>query len=70
VPHQRHGHTIGDFPHLHAWYERMKQRPGVRRGFDVGREIRKRSAAGPDEEARKVLFGQTAPRRRDEDGCG
>ncbi len=60
VPHQRHGQTIGDFPDLHAWYERMKQRPGVRRGFDVGKEIRKLSAAGPDEEARKVLFGQKA----------
>jgi GST-like protein len=60
VPHERHGQRIADFPNLHAWYERMKQRPGVRRGFDVGKEIRRASAGGPDEEARKVLFGQRA----------
>jgi GSH-dependent disulfide-bond oxidoreductase len=60
VPHERHGQRIADFPNLHAWYERMKERPGVRRGFDVGVEIRRASAGGPDAEARKVLFGQRA----------
>jgi len=60
VPHQRHGQEIAKFANLHAWYERMKQRPGLRRGFDVGAEIRRASAAGPDAEARKILFGQRA----------
>lgn len=61
VPHEAHGQRIEEFPHLHAWYERMKQRPGVSRGFDVGKEIRQASlAAGMDEEARKILFGQRA----------
>jgi hypothetical protein len=40
----------------------MKTRPGVRRGFDVAKEIRNASAAGPDEEAKKILFGQTEKR--------
>jgi hypothetical protein len=30
----------------------------LRRGFDVGKEIRRLSSGGPDEEARRILFGQ------------
>ncbi len=62
VPHERQGQKLADFPNVNRWYEKMKTRPGVRRGFDVGKEIRQAMAAGPDEEARKVLFGQSAQR--------
>jgi GST-like protein len=60
VPHERHGQKIEAFPNLHRWYEQLKARPGLRRGFDVGKEIRQASRGGPDEEARRVLFGQRA----------
>jgi GST-like protein len=61
VPHEAHGQRIEEFPHLQAWYERMKTRPAVSRGFEVGKDIREASAAkGMDEEARKILFGQRA----------
>jgi GST-like protein len=60
VPHARHGQRIEDFPNLHRWYQHLKTRPALRRGFDVGKEIRQLSRGGPDEEARKVLFGQKA----------
>jgi len=62
VPHERQGQNLDDFPNLQRWYEKMKGRPGVRRGFDVGIELRKAQAAagGMDEKAKKVLFGQTA----------
>ena len=60
VPHERQGQKLADFSNVNRWYEKMKTRPGVRRGFDVGKEIRQAMAAGPDEEARKVLFGQPA----------
>ncbi len=60
VPHERQGQKLADFPNVNRWYETMKARPGVRRGFDVGKEIRQAMAAGPDQEARKVLFGQSA----------
>ena len=40
----------------------MKTRPGVRRGFDVGKEIRQQAFQGMDEQARNVLFGQRARR--------
>ena len=45
------------FAHVKAWYERLMERPAVRRGIDLGKELR---AAKLDDEARKALFGQTA----------
>lgn len=60
LPHERHGQKLDEFPNLRRWYEQLKQRPALRRGFDVGREIRQLAKEGPDEEARKVLFGQRA----------
>ena len=62
VPHERHGQRLADFPHLHRWYEQLKARPALRRGFDVGKEIRQLGRDGPDEEARRILFGQRTSR--------
>ncbi len=45
------------FPHITRWYDTMFQRPAVKRGLDLGKELR---APAMTEEARKVLFGQTA----------
>ena len=60
VPHERHGQRLEEFPNLRRWYEQLKTRPALRRGFDVGKEIRQLSRGGPDEEARRFLFGQRA----------
>jgi GST-like protein len=58
APYKRQGQNVDDFPHLKRWHERMKARPGVRRGMEVGQELRR---TGPmDETARKILFGQRA----------
>lgn len=57
VPHEMQGQNLDDFPNVKRWYDQMKTRPGVRRGFDVLKDVRK---AGMDEEAKRVLFGQTA----------
>jgi GST-like protein len=64
VPHERQGQNLADFPNVQRWYDKMKTRPGVQRGFDVGLEIRRAmsqaSDSGMDEEAKKILFGQKA----------
>jgi len=45
------------FAHVQAWYERIKERPAVQRGLDIGKDLR---AATLSDEARRALFGQTA----------
>lgn len=58
VPWKNQGQQIEEFPHLHRWFEAVKARPAVERGFAVGTELR--TTAPMDEEAKQVLFGQTA----------
>ncbi|MES2363930.1 MAG: glutathione S-transferase N-terminal domain-containing protein [Pseudomonadota bacterium] len=45
------------FPHVQRWYQALFERPAVKRGLDLGKELR---APALTEEARKALFGQTA----------
>ena len=49
---------LGDFPHVARWWETVASRTAVQKGRAVGAELRR--TAPLDEEARKVLFGQTA----------
>jgi len=55
VPHERQGVSFDDFPSVGRWYERMKMRPALRRGFDVLKELR---TGGMDAKAKEILFGQ------------
>ncbi len=48
---------LDKFPHVRRWYDALFLRPAVKRGLDVGKELR---AGSLTEEARKALFGQTA----------
>jgi GST-like protein len=50
---------LDEFPHLKAWFERLMQRPGVKRGLAVGAELRKPQQQMSEEE-HKILFGQRA----------
>ncbi|MAJ60816.1 MAG: thiol:disulfide oxidoreductase [bacterium TMED88] len=40
---------LGDFPQLRRWYDALKERPALRRGYAVGQELRK--ATFPDRDA-------------------
>jgi GST-like protein len=57
VPFERQGQKLEDFPHLKRWFEEMRARPAVEKGFAVGAELRQ---ATMDDEAKKILFGQKA----------
>ena len=50
------------FPHVQRWYDALFQRPTVKRGLDLGKELR---APALTDEARQALFGQTAQSVKD-----
>ncbi len=58
VIHERLRQSLNEFPRVSAWDERMKARPAVAVGKDLGKELRR--PLEKDDEARKMLFGQTA----------
>jgi GST-like protein len=58
VPYEAQGQTLEDFPHLKRWFEAIKGRPATLRAYERGAAISTNTTI--TEEARKVLFGQTA----------
>jgi GST-like protein len=54
VTYKRQGIALDDFSNVRRWYDALKRRPGLRRGYDVGRELR---SFAHDAEARRHLFG-------------
>lgn len=52
------GASIDKFPNVADWRKRIKDRPAVQRGVDLGKDFRRN--APPTEEERKILFNQTA----------
>ena len=49
--------ALTEFPHVERWYDMLFERPAVKRGVELGKELRLPKI---DDEARKALFGQTA----------
>ena len=58
VPHERQGQKLEDFPHLKRWFEAIKVRPATLRAYAKAAEINSQPTVS--EEAKKILFGQTA----------
>lgn len=58
VPHERQGQKLEDFPHLKRWFEAIKARPATLRAYAKAAEINSQPTVS--EEAKKILFGQTA----------
>ena len=61
VPHKRQGVSLDDYPNVKMWREKIKSRPAVIRAYQKGEEVSNESVV--DDEARKFLFGQTAPEK-------
>jgi GST-like protein len=59
VPHEAHKQNLDDFPNLKRWFEAIRARHATIRAYEKGGEVRSYAAPMTDE-ARKVLFGQTA----------
>jgi GSH-dependent disulfide-bond oxidoreductase len=59
VPHENQGQKLAEFPHLERWFRAIAARPATVRAYEVGEKYRRRDAT-VDEEAKKILFGQTA----------
>jgi GST-like protein len=62
VPYEKQGQKLEDFPHLKRWFETIKARPATERAYAKAEAI---NPAQPpmSEDAKKILFGQTAAAR-------
>jgi GST-like protein len=59
VPHVSHGQNLDDFPHLKRWFESIRARPATIRAYE-GVAPTYSSSSTMSEEARRILFNQTA----------
>lgn len=60
VPWRRHGQSLDDFPHLRRWFEAIGEREAVARAYALVAEINPGANAPQSEEAKRILYGQTA----------
>jgi GST-like protein len=59
VPYKNQGQDLDNFTHLKRWFETIQARPATIRAYERGKAVNSAPPAMTDE-ARKVLFGQTA----------
>ena len=61
VPWKRQGQNLDDFPHLRRWFDAIRERPATVRAYELTEKVNPNAAVGiQTDEARKILFGQTA----------
>ena len=58
VPYEAQGQKLEDFPHLKRWFEAIAARPSTVRAYARGAAVSTQTTL--TEEAKKILFGQTA----------
>jgi GSH-dependent disulfide-bond oxidoreductase len=60
VPYERQGQKLEDFPHLQRWFEAIKARPATVRAYEIVQRVNPQAGVPMSDEAKKVMFGQTA----------
>lgn len=58
MPYQRLGNDLDRFENLRDWFDRIKSRPAVIRGVDVGKDWQRDEARS--DKARSLMFGQNS----------
>jgi len=58
VSHENQGQNLDDFPHLRRWFETINNRPATIRAYAQAKSVSSNTTLS--EEAKKILFGQTA----------
>ena len=60
MPHASHGQRLEDFPDLKRWFDTIAARPATIKAYGEVKDVYARGNAPMTDEARKILFGQTA----------
>ncbi len=60
ITYKRQEINLDEFPNIRRWYDLMKNRPALRRGYEVGRDLGKPTGEW-SEESRKNLMAQRRP---------
>jgi GST-like protein len=63
VPYEKQGQRLEDFPNLERWFRAIAERPGTKAAYVRAPEINPDFGKTLSEEAKKVMFGQTAATR-------
>lgn len=56
LPYRRLGNDLDRFGNVRRWFDNLKERPGVRRGIDLGRGWKRTEATS--DQAHSIMFGQ------------
>ena len=58
VPYENQGQKLSDFPHLKKWFEKMGERPAVKKAYALAGEINPAAGKPLSDEEKKILFNQ------------
>ncbi|KQP21877.1 glutathione S-transferase [Methylobacterium sp. Leaf102] len=63
VPYEKQGQTLSDFPNLARWFTTIAERPATKAAYARAPEVNPDFGKTMSEDAKKVMFGQTAKGR-------